>query len=207
MALLSVVAAGLPAVIRRPAAVPLLVLAAASVLFTAAIATGPGLNALRVVVEAVPGLAVLRDGQKWVALAMPGHSPAGAGAVLDPEPGPFRNAPDASGVAAAALRGADRRSAGSGVGRLGPGRPWRHYPPGWTAVAAVVNADPRPVATLPADTMRRFDWVGPAPVLDPMPRWLQAEVLFTGDLQISGRTVTGEGGFGPGGAGDPARRG
>ncbi len=40
--LLGVVAAGLPAAVRRPAAVPLLVLAAVSVLVPAALATGPG---------------------------------------------------------------------------------------------------------------------------------------------------------------------
>ena len=37
---------------------------------------------LRAVVDAAPGLGVLRDGQKWVALAMPGYALAGAGAVV-----------------------------------------------------------------------------------------------------------------------------
>jgi hypothetical protein len=46
---------------------------------------------------------------------------------------------------------------------------------------------------LPVDSMRRFPWAGPAPVLDPLPRWLRAEVLTTGDLSIGGRTVPGEG--------------
>jgi hypothetical protein len=41
--------------------------------------------------------------------------------------------------------------------------------------------------------MRRFDWAGPAPVLDPLPRWVRAEVLSTGDLVVSGRTIAGEG--------------
>jgi hypothetical protein len=41
--------------------------------------------------------------------------------------------------------------------------------------------------------MRRFGWSGPAPVLDPLPRWVRADVLTTGDLQISGKTVAGEG--------------
>jgi hypothetical protein len=194
VALLAVVAAGLPTALRRPAAVPLLVLAVASVLFTAAIATGPGLNMLRGVVEAVPGLAVLRDGQKWVALAMPGYTVAGAGAVLTLSRvrfGPRRMRPAVAAAACCAALIAVLPDLAWGVwGRAVPA----HYPPGWAAVAALVNADPRPVATLPADTMRRFDWAGSAPVLDPMPRWLQAEVLFTGDLQISGRTVTGEGG-------------
>jgi hypothetical protein len=41
--------------------------------------------------------------------------------------------------------------------------------------------------------MRRFTWAGPAPVLDPLPRWLRADVLTTGDLTVSGATVLGEG--------------
>jgi hypothetical protein len=41
--------------------------------------------------------------------------------------------------------------------------------------------------------MRRFAWAGDAPVLDPLPRWLRAEVLTTGDLTIGGKTVPGEG--------------
>jgi hypothetical protein len=68
------------------------------------------------------------------------------------------------------------------------------YPPGWAAVAEAIDADPGPVAVLPADSMRRFGWAGPAPVLDPLPRWVRAEVLTTGDLTISGQTVPGEGG-------------
>jgi hypothetical protein len=68
------------------------------------------------------------------------------------------------------------------------------YPDGWSAVAARINADPQDVAVLPDATMRRFDWAGPAPVLDPLPRWVRADVLSTGDLVVSGRTVPGEGG-------------
>ena len=49
----------------------------------AALATGPGLHVLRAVVDAAPGFGVLRDGQKWVALAVPGYALAGAGAVRD----------------------------------------------------------------------------------------------------------------------------
>jgi hypothetical protein len=80
--LMGVVAAGLPVVARRRAVVPLLALAAVSVLGPAALATGPGLQALRALVDAAPGFGVLRDGQKWVALAVPGYALAGAGAVV-----------------------------------------------------------------------------------------------------------------------------
>ncbi len=199
--LLAVVACGLPTAARRPAAVPLLALAAAAVLGPAAMATGPGLAVLRSAVEAVPGLAVLRDGQKWVALAMPGYAVAGAGAVL-----PFRRdfthpageiAPKwtrrpviAAAVCCAALIAALPDLAWGVRGRITP----VHYPSGWAAVAAAINAEPGIVAALPADTMRRFSWAGPAPVLDPLPRWVRPDVLATGDLRVAGRTVTGEGG-------------
>ena len=68
-----------------------------------------------------------------------------------------------------------------------------HYPAGWAAVAAAINDQPGPVAVLPAGTMRRFSWSGPAPVLDPLQRWVRGDVLATGDLVISGVTVPGEG--------------
>ncbi|MEB3980508.1 hypothetical protein OQ968_04435 [Mycobacterium sp. 663a-19] len=186
--LLGVVAAGLPAVVRRPAAVPLLALAAVSVLVPAALATGPGLHALRALVDAAPGFGVLRDGQKWVALAMPGYALAGAGAVPT-----LRRWLSGSAAAAAlcclALILALPDLAWGAWGRVEPAR----YPPGWAAVAGAINADPRTVAVLPAGTMRRFGWSGPAPVLDPLPRWVRADVLTTGDLVISGVTVPGEG--------------
>ena len=73
---------GLPVATRRPAAVPLLCLAAVAVLVPAAMATGPGLAAVEATVRALPGLGVLRDAQKWVALAVPGYALAGAAAVV-----------------------------------------------------------------------------------------------------------------------------
>ena len=58
----------------------------------------------------------------------------------------------------------------------------------------MINADPRPVAVLPLDSMREFRWAGTAPILDPLPRWVSADVLTTGDLVIGGQPVPGEGG-------------
>jgi hypothetical protein len=190
LVLLGVVAAGLPTVVRRPALVPLLALAAASVLVPAALATGPGLHALRAVVDAAPGFGVLRDGQKWVALAMPGYALAGAGAVmtLDRWLRPLK--PSLTAVVCCLALILVLPDLAWGVwGKVSP----VHYPPGWAAVAAAINADLRTVAVLPAGTMRRFTWSGPAPVLDPLPRWLRADVLSTGDLVISGVVVPGEG--------------
>jgi hypothetical protein len=183
--LLGIVAAGLPAVRRRPAAVTLLVLAAVAVLVPAAMATGPGIAVVEALVRALPGLDVVRDGQKWVALAMPGYALAGAGAVVT------LRRPWLAGVCCVALIAVLADLAWGVGGAMSSVR----YPGGWAAVASRINADPRPVAVLPADTMRRFAWSGPAPVLDPLPRWVRARVLATGDLTISGRTVLGEGRF------------
>ena len=188
--LLGVVAAGLPTTVRRPAVLPLLGLAAAAVLIPAALATGPGLHVLGAVVDAVPGRGVLRDGQKWVALAMPGYALAGAGAVvtLRLRASPLRPLVTAM-VCCLALLLALPDLAWGVWGKVAP----VHYPPGWAAVAAAINDQPAAVAVLPAGTMRRFTWSGPAPVLDPLPRWVRADVLTTGDLTISGVTIPGEG--------------
>ncbi len=188
--LLGVVAAGLPTVLRRPAVLPLLALAAVAVLVPAALATGPGLHVLRVLVDAMPGFGMLRDGQKWVALALPGYVVAGAGAVVAlrrwlPPPADFVTAL----TCCAALILALPDLAWGAWGRVAP----VHYPPGWAAVAAAINRAPGAVAVLPAGSMRLFAWAGPAPVLDPLPRWVRADVLTTGDLVISGVVVPGEG--------------
>ena len=185
--LLGVVTAGLPTAVRRPAVLPLLGLAAVAVLIPAALATGPGLHVLGAAVDAVPGLGVLRDGQKWVALAMPGYALAGAGAVLSLRRW-LRPAVTAA-VCCLALLLALPDLAWGVAGKVAP----VHYPPGWAAVAARINDQPAAVAILPAGIMRRFTWSGPAPVLDPLPRWVRADVLTTGDLIISGVTIPGEG--------------
>ncbi|MGY4710684.1 hypothetical protein ACXDF8_14175 [Mycolicibacterium sp. CBM1] len=186
--LVAVVAIGLPALIRRRAAVPLLVLAALGVVLPAAMATGPGLTQLHALVDAAPGLGVLRDGQKWVALAMPGYATAAAAAVVTLR-GRLRPAAAALLCVVAVIAVLPDLAWGVG-GKVVSVR----YPAGWTTVARIVNAEPATVAVLPADTMRQFSWSGPAPVLDPLPRWLRADVLVTGDLTISNQTVRGEGG-------------
>jgi len=185
--LLGLVAAGLPTAVRRPAVLPLLGLAAVSVLIPAALATDPGLHVLGAVVDAVPGLGVLRDGQKWVALAVPGYTLAGAGAVVTLQHW-LRPALTAL-VCCFALLLALPDLVWGVWGKVQS----VHYPPGWAAVAAAINDRPGAVAVLPAGTMRRFSWSGAAQVLDPLPRWVRADVLTSGDLIISGVTIPGEG--------------
>ncbi len=186
--LLAVVAVGLPVVMRRPTAVPLLILAAVAVVMPTVMATGPGLAIVESTVRALPGLGVVRDAQKWVALAVPGYTLAAAAAVVTLR----RWLPQFAAAALCSLAlVATLPDLAWGVGgKVVAVR----YPPGWAAAAAVINADPRPVAVLPAGSMRDFPWAGGAPVLDPLPRWVRSDVLTTGDLTISGRLVPGEGG-------------
>lgn len=185
--LLVMVAGGAWTLLRRGVGERLLMLAAAAVLLPAVMATGPGMAGLRRVVEALPALAVVRDAQKWAALAMPAYALAGAAVVLVLSRW-LRPAAAALICCAATLFALPDLAWGVG-GALRP----VHYPPGWTAAAEQVNADPQTVAVLPGGTMRRFAWSGPAPVLDPWPRWVRTETLTTGDLTIGGKTVAGEG--------------
>ncbi|MGV0714312.1 hypothetical protein ABQE93_02785 [Mycolicibacterium sp. XJ662] len=185
--LLLIVALGLPVLIRRPAAVPLVVLAVVAVVVPAAMATGPGLALVEATIRMFPGLGVVRDAQKWVALAMPAYALAAAGAVIT-----LRRWLPAAATAAlcCAVLIATLPDLAWGVGGKVVAV---QYPPGWATVAEMINADPRPVAVLPVDSMRQFAWAGEVPVLDPLPRWVRADVLSTGDLQIGERTVYGEG--------------
>jgi len=185
--LLAVVAVGLPTVVRRPVAVPLLILAVVAVVVPAAMATGPGMAAVEATIRTLPGLGVVRDAQKWVALAVPAYSLAGAAAVVTLR---HRIPAAATALICCAAVVATLPDLAWGVGgKLAP----VDYPPAWSAVSALINDDPRPVAVLPVDSIRRFAWAGDAPVLDPLPRWVRADVLTTGDLTIAGRTVPGEG--------------
>jgi hypothetical protein len=185
--LLAVVAVGLPSALSRPAAVPLLALTAVAVVLPALMATGPGLAFVESTVRTLPGLGLVRDAQKWVALAMPGYAVAGAGVVVTLR---HRMPAVATAVACCLALLAVLPDLAWGVsGKVASVR----YPQGWATAAALINADPQPVAVLPPDSMRNFAWTGAAPVLDPLPRWVSADVLATGDLVIGGRTVPGEG--------------
>ena len=185
--LIAIVVVGAWTAVRRPPAVPLLTLAVVAVVVPALLATGPGLAAVESVVRAAPGLGVLRDGQKWVALAMPGYAVAGASAVVTlARRVPSIVAATVCSLALLAVLPDLAWGVGSKVTSV-------RYPAGWTTAAAMIDADPAPVVVLPQLSMRQFPWAGEAPVLDPLPRWVSADVLVTGDLVIGGRVVPGEG--------------
>lgn len=186
--LLAVVAVGAVALWRSRKALGLLGIAVASVVIPALLATGPGLTLTTWLITEVPGLGILRDGQKWVALAMPAYAVAGAAAVTAVRERSVRYL--AAGLACAALIFTLPDLAWGVGGRVTP----VNYPVGWTAVAAHINADPHPVAVLPPETMRQYPWGPPAtPVLDPFPRWVRAETVSSGDLRVDGQDVRGDG--------------
>ncbi|MGW0017381.1 hypothetical protein ACWDUD_03555 [Rhodococcus sp. NPDC003382] len=190
-ALLLVVACGLPALWRRrePVTVTLGLLAAVAVLAPALAATPVGLQAGEWSMLHVPGAGLLRDTQKWVALALPLYvlaAGAGVGWLRDRFGG--RDTVWATVAVLVVLVATPDLVWGVG-GRVQPVQ----YPAGWQQVAGIVTADEGDVAVLPAGMFRRFGFSGRAAVLDPAPRMLRADVLQTGQLVVAGGTVAGEG--------------
>ncbi|MDI9926110.1 MULTISPECIES: hypothetical protein [Rhodococcus] len=199
--LLTVVAFGVRPLIRRrrnPVILGLAVVALLAIAAPALAATGPGLAMARALGETVPGAGLLRDSQKWVALAMPIYALAAA-AAFSPRRRPNRVQP-------AALSAVQRTRFGSAVAIAallialpdlgwGVGNSMRPvvYPESWQAVAAEVQSGDGDVAVLPAGMFRLFPYSGSAPVLDPAPRMLPLDVLQTGELIVAGGTVRGEG--------------
>ncbi|MBY4011671.1 hypothetical protein HQP04_04345 [Rhodococcus fascians] len=192
--LLTVVALGIRPLYRRrrnPVIVGLGVVALAAIVLPALAATGPGLAAARVLGDTVPGAGLLRDSQKWVALAMPMYALAAAAGIswLASRRIRFGDAWLPGGVAVLALLVA-LPDLGWGVGNaLKPVT----YPQSWQAVSAELADQDGDVAVLPAGMFRRFPYSGSAPVLDPAPRMLPLDVLQTGELLVAGGTVRGEG--------------
>ncbi|MCZ4518207.1 hypothetical protein O4220_06725 [Rhodococcus ruber] len=199
--LLIVVAFGVRPLIRRrrnPVVLGLAVVALLAIAAPALAATGPGLAAARALGETLPGAGLLRDSQKWVALAMPIYALAAA-AAFSP-----RRRPNP--VQPTALSAVQRTRFGSVVAILallialpdlawGVGNSMRPvaYPASWQVVAAELQSSAGDVAVLPAGMFRRFPYSGTAPVLDPAPRMLPLDVLQTGELIVAGGTVRGEG--------------
>lgn len=162
--------------------------AVAAVVLPALGATAIGTAVGEQLVTAVPGAGLLRDTQKYVALAVPAYTLAAAAGAMTLA----RRAPAAVAAVLIALLTLPLADLAFGVG--GALRPVR-YPAGWAEAAAAIDraGHPGDVAVLPGGMFRRFPWSGPAPVLDPAPRLLPADVMQTGELPVRGGTVTGEG--------------
>ncbi|BDD80621.1 hypothetical protein TPB0596_03840 [Tsukamurella pulmonis] len=157
-------------------------LGACAVVLPALAATGPGTALLEVVVQAVPGSGLLRDGQKWVALAVPLFATCAA-ALVAAVPSAAR---PAGAIVAVALPVAVLPGLAWGVGgALAPVT----YPDAWRTVANAVPADRGSVAVLPPGMFRTYAYGPDAPVLDPAPRMLRAPVLQTGELRVGSRSI------------------
>ncbi|WP_236565398.1 MULTISPECIES: hypothetical protein [Nocardia] len=182
----------------------LLLLAAVAVLFPALGATAWGMHALEWLVTHVPGAGLLRDSQKYVALAMPAYALcAAAGCAVAARRLSSAQRFTTTDRPAAAPPAVTSTVAAVFVVLLvlpfydlawGVGGAVRavHYPAGWQQVAERMDG-PGDVAVLPGGMFRKFRYSGPAPVLDPAPRMLPNDVLQTGELPVRGRTVSGEG--------------
>lgn len=193
-ALLAVVLCGLPALWRRrrhPVIVALAVLALVAVLLPALGATGWGLAVGEWAVVHVPGAGLLRDSQKWVALAAPLYAlAAAAGARALSSRVSLPGAVPVAAIVAVVLALPDLAW---GVG--GALKPVQ-YPAAWNRVAQQLelSKEAGDVAVLPAGMFRKFPYSGGAPVLDPAPRMLPRDELQTGQLVVGqASTVGGEG--------------
>ncbi|AEF42559.1 hypothetical protein [Hoyosella subflava] len=177
---------------RAAEARPLGIVAGLAVVLPALAATPAGISALAAVTAGFPGGGLLRDTQKFVALAMPFYALCVAATVI------FLARAASTGLAVAVpalvsgmLIAVLPDLAWGAGGHLRP----VHYPAGWAAVAQHVSTGPPhgAVAVLPAGMFRVFPFSGDVVVLDPAPRLLPRDVLSAGDLIVGGEIVRGEG--------------
>jgi len=190
VALLAVVIAGLPALWRRRRIAlyrRLFALAAVVLVVATLAATGPGLAVMRAGIDHVPGFGLLRDGQKWVALAIPFYALSAAAAIR----GARRYVPAgfATAIALVLVIAPLPDVVTTGPASLGSTLRPVHYPRDFSAVAALIPADSGDVLVLPGGMLRRYAFAHGQTTLDPLPRILRADVLQTGALTIDGRDI------------------
>lgn len=183
---------------------PGLGLAAALGLAIAAIGvTGPGQDLLRALTSLWPGIAILRDGQQFIApLALAEALGAGLLAAWVATPGPVAGRREIREARPAATRSpAAGQRPPAGRGGLGiavvlllapvlllPGPAWGAagrlrpvwYPAGWLAAARLIDTSPArgSVLLLPWAAYRSPAWNGSRAVLDPWPRLLSRPVIW-----------------------------
>ncbi|WP_454164424.1 hypothetical protein [Gordonia iterans] len=185
--LLIVVTLGSFALWRRrtallPAVRALAVLAGIVVLLTALAATGPGLAVVEFLLARVPGTGLLRDSQKYLALAIPFVALAAAAAAARLRawvPTWFTIA------LVMLLVVAPLPDLAWGVG--GKLRPIR-YPSDYAAVTALVGHSTGAAAVVPSGAMRHYTWNN-GPSLSPLPRMLDAPVILGSALLVDGEPV------------------
>ena len=164
------------------AAIRLLVLAGGGLLLAALAVLPGGRRLLEWAVATLPGSGVLRDGQKFLvpyALALClcaalgaeriGRRPVLAGALLLP----LLIQPDLG---------------YGGAGRLRP----VGYPADFAVVARLIERSPGEVVALPFAGYHTYPWNRSRTVIDPLPRYVDADVLTDDRLLVGDRVVGGE---------------
>lgn len=146
-------------------------------------ATPPGLAVLDLLLAHVPGAGLLRDTQKYLALAVPFAAVAAAAAVAELR----RRVPAgfAVGAVAVALLAPLPDLAWGAGGRIEPVA----YPADYAVAVAVIGDDldgtHGGVAVWPPGQVRDYTWAN-GPSLTPLPRMLRAPVTVSGELVIDG---------------------
>jgi hypothetical protein len=181
----AVAAAGWPVLVRRlPEATRLLWLGAAGLLLALAAHLPFGAAVLRWLVSEVPGAALLRDAQKWVAWWA---LPLALGLALAVEAVRRRAV-----VAVAVLLplAVTPDLAWGGMGRLDTVQ----YPRDWAVARDVLARDEHPgdVLSLPWGAVRRFGWNEDRTQLDPAPRFLPRTTVVDDTVYVDGQPVPGE---------------
>ena len=156
--------------------------------------TSPSRAALRDLVAAWPGFAVLRDGQQFVAplaLAEAVGLGALAGWIVTATTRQARSA--AAALAAMAVLAPLVLLPGMAWGLAGRLRPVG-YPADWLRARQVIDADPAPgtVLLLPWAAYRRYPWNNGEAVYDPWSRLLGREVISNDGLQVGTETLDQE---------------
>ncbi|MET7671684.1 hypothetical protein [Micromonospora luteifusca] len=196
LVVLCLAAAGIRSLRRRwPAGMAHRLAAMAALGFVAsALGVLPGVSVgLEWVVATVPGAGLLRDGQKFLV-------PYALLLALSAALGAERLAARLAETSARAGRGAVLVGAlllpvvvlpDLALGLAGRLRPV-NYPADWDAVAARLDGQPGEVLSLPAGPYRAYPWNGGRTVLDPLPRYVDADVLVDDTLWVGATEVSGE---------------
>ncbi len=191
LGLLLLAGAGYPALRRRwsGGATRLAVVAAVGFVVAAAGTLAVSARLLSWAVQAVPGAGLLRDGQKFLApyaLLLAVCVALGVERLADRLARPRARLVAAAAIALPVLAMPDL--AFGGWGQLQP----VSYPPDWDRVAAQIAAAPGEVIALPFSEYRTYPWNRGRIVIDPAPRYFDADVLVDDTLQVGGIVVAGE---------------
>ena len=175
----------------------LAVAALAGLVIAAVAAAAPGRAALRDLVTAWPGFAVLRDGQKFLApLALAeaiGLGALAAGVSRDVRVGAAPNHPARAALAAMLVLAPVVLLPGMAWGLAGRLRP-AEYPADWLRARQVIDGDPArgSVLLLPWAAYRSYPWNYGQAVFDPWARFTGREVISDDGLAVGNLNLAPE---------------